>query len=489
MICVSYTRSVSNTLAVESPNNAIGRQNEAIAAYVKKKGWRLTEKYSDRRRDPDDETQFLKMKQDAIDRKFECIVVSSFSFCGKKYRTSVDLFKNVFYPAGVHFAVVQDDFCSAEATEEELKAYFRKAVHEFRSANASKICARFDERTAYKQYGYVRIGEEEMEIDPEAAEVVREIFRLSCEGKSTGEIARLLNERGVETHKAYRRRKAGLTEKETNNTWNATIIAVTLDNRLYLGEWDRCIRGETVKLKCPPLVSREVFEGTTRARMRKKMASQPTRAHVKKSVYMGKIVDLESQRTLHVYTSLTDGSRSYGFKDQTAADLALQPHMILCSELDRQVAEQLEQEKRKAETAVKRLSEDRTKLEKEDRLSVFQNQATVLFMQMAALEEQHVYQAEKEMDGQRLEKIKNLDAQFQKCIDRIKEINLLYSEDNPWISLYSSLKPGYEVMREMSNQYIEKISVYRFQRAILTPFHKDWYDKLPGEWFSDLEVN
>ena len=31
MICVSYTRSMSNTLAVESPNNAIGQQNEAIA--------------------------------------------------------------------------------------------------------------------------------------------------------------------------------------------------------------------------------------------------------------------------------------------------------------------------------------------------------------------------------------------------------------------------------------------------------------------------
>ena len=91
MICVSYTRSLSNNLAVESPNNAISLQNETIAAFLKRKGWKLAGKYTDRKHDREDETSFLKMKQDGLDRQFECVVFSSLFYCGKKLAQSQNL--------------------------------------------------------------------------------------------------------------------------------------------------------------------------------------------------------------------------------------------------------------------------------------------------------------------------------------------------------------------------------------------------------------
>ena len=47
MIVVSYTRVVS---AIEEPLS-IREQNEHIAEYIKKKGWKLSKKYSDRKDD------------------------------------------------------------------------------------------------------------------------------------------------------------------------------------------------------------------------------------------------------------------------------------------------------------------------------------------------------------------------------------------------------------------------------------------------------
>ena len=57
MICVSYTRAIPNIKNMNAPRNAIGEQNEIICAYVKKKKWKLIEKYSDRKQDRNEESR------------------------------------------------------------------------------------------------------------------------------------------------------------------------------------------------------------------------------------------------------------------------------------------------------------------------------------------------------------------------------------------------------------------------------------------------
>ena len=105
---------------------------------MKARGWKLSGKYSDRKSDREDETAFLKMKQDGMDRKFECVVFSSLFYCGKTLTSATDLLGHVFYPAGIHFAVAEDDFCSADVTAEEVDAYIKKVRHEYRARNSSR---------------------------------------------------------------------------------------------------------------------------------------------------------------------------------------------------------------------------------------------------------------------------------------------------------------------------------------------------------------
>lgn len=66
MRCVSYTRTVSCMENGEIPKDIISQQNQRIQDYIKKRGWTLGKKYSDRKKDVYEETAYLQMKMDAI---------------------------------------------------------------------------------------------------------------------------------------------------------------------------------------------------------------------------------------------------------------------------------------------------------------------------------------------------------------------------------------------------------------------------------------
>lgn len=93
---------------------------------------------------------------------------------------------------------------------------------------------------SFAPYGYVKSPEDKHKLipDPEAAEVVRRIFTLAAEGKKYKEIARILNEAGVETCLDYqkshgRERKHG-TEIKVHQ-WSATTVMDILYSEVYIG--------------------------------------------------------------------------------------------------------------------------------------------------------------------------------------------------------------------------------------------------------------
>ena len=57
-------------------------------------------------------------------RKFDAVVVDSIFRCGRTLPFAIEALQRTFYPLGIQFAVVEDDFCSAEKTAEEVAEYF-----------------------------------------------------------------------------------------------------------------------------------------------------------------------------------------------------------------------------------------------------------------------------------------------------------------------------------------------------------------------------
>lgn len=112
---VSYTRSISSRIGEENPSNTIAEQNERIARYLKKCGCSVSEKYSDRRRTAEATEGFDKLVQDGMARKFDAVVVDSIFRCGRTLPFAIEALQRTFYPLGIQFAVVEDDFCSMRA--------------------------------------------------------------------------------------------------------------------------------------------------------------------------------------------------------------------------------------------------------------------------------------------------------------------------------------------------------------------------------------
>ena len=490
MICVSYTRAVPNVQNMNAPRNAIGEQNEMISAYLKTKRWKLSEKYSDRKQDRKDETAFLEMKRAGMNRKFDCVVFGSIFFCGRRLLSATDLLWRVFYPAGVHFAVAEDDFCSAEATLEEVDAYLQKKIGEYRGKVAYRMNEEFFEGTAYRRYGYVRIAKDQLAIDQEPAEVIREVFDLFCDGISVKEIAEILNVGEIETCAAYRWRASGGRYKYNHSVWTKHMVSNILQNRLYTGEWYQCIGDERILLSCPPIIGQEQFNKAQelfkqRAAVRyKEEWEKPYR------VFGNKAFDQETDWPLTVHINKKDGSRMFRFKYPAPAVHLYEKLSLSCSETEMKVGGQLKIQKEMADHALAMLETEEAAAWKETMISPIRAVANVLFAKMLELEGQIVIPGDlKEAEEPLMEELKKLDKDLQVQFGKIEEIQQLFSRKNPWMLLYSSYNIQDGVDEKIVNRYVDKVMVYRFRDIKMIPYHQEWFQRLPYQWFEEWEEN
>lgn len=92
-------------------------------------------------------------------------------------------------------------------------------------------------------FGYVINKERKLDIDPQAAPVVQEIFKLSNDGKTVKEIYNIMNERKV--------------TRSNGKALRYNAIRYILSNRVYIGEYHHM--GVVIENSVPPLVSEELF--------------------------------------------------------------------------------------------------------------------------------------------------------------------------------------------------------------------------------------
>lgn len=184
MRCVSYTRTTSCKEGGKIPADIIKQQDQHIQEYLKKQGWTLSAKYCDRKKDTEENTAFEELTKDGIDRKFDMVVVDSIDRCSRTISCADDVLVKTFVPAGIHFAVVQDEFISIRKTKEELYEYIKKARYEAVQLKGMREYAVREQLEGLytvhdEKYGYILSDDRrELLIDEEAAVVVREIFQM-----------------------------------------------------------------------------------------------------------------------------------------------------------------------------------------------------------------------------------------------------------------------------------------------------------------------
>lgn len=345
---VSYTRSISSRIGEENPSNTIAEQNERIARYLKKLGCNVSEKYSDRKRTAEATEGFDKLVQDGMARKFDAVVVDSIFRCGRTLPFAIEALQRTFYPLGIQFAVVEDDFCSADKTAEEVAEYFNgKTIDKIRSEFITNRQNHFEEGTlTHRQakYGYALSEDHRnLVLNPESAQVVKLIFQMYLEDMKIPEIARALDAQGVPSPQIQMAKKK---RSRTKIKWPDSTIRSILKNPLYIGKCTLTLAKAKRELEVPAIVSETEFQ---KAQKKLESTRLPSRkkARKKPNLLFKKIYDKESGKGLLCRTSEDESQQIYSF-DKGYRCFSGKAPFIESEKIFREILSALEKEKMQA---------------------------------------------------------------------------------------------------------------------------------------------
>ncbi len=160
----------------------------------------------------------------------------------------VGYYMDTYFPdRDIRFIAVNDNIDSDEG-ESEI-APFKNVLNEFYARDISKKCrssyrisGSTGEPLAPPRYGYIKSPDNPKKwiIDPGAAQVVRNIFKMALEGKNNETIARILQERKVLIPTAYWQekgiRKGGKVTQPNKYKWCKTTVTKILTQQEYCGD-------------------------------------------------------------------------------------------------------------------------------------------------------------------------------------------------------------------------------------------------------------
>lgn len=247
-ITALYCR-LSRDDGTESESNSIGNQKKLLSQKAKEMGLTDTKYYVD---DGYTGTNFNRPGfQQLIDDieigLVSAVMVKDLSRLGRDY-VSVGNYTDSYFPEhNIRFIAVNDAIDSDEG-ESEI-APFKNILNEMYARDISKkirsshrLRGSMGEPLSQPPYGYMKSPENKKKwiIDPEAATVVKSIFKMCLDGKGNETIARELQESEVLIPMAYWRSKGlnrGGKKTQTNPyKWCKTTIQKILSQQEYCGD-------------------------------------------------------------------------------------------------------------------------------------------------------------------------------------------------------------------------------------------------------------
>ena len=332
-ITALYCR-LSRDDGTESESNSIGNQKKLLSQKAKEMGLTDTKYYVD---DGYTGTNFNRPGfQQLIDDieigLVSAVMVKDLSRLGRDY-VSVGNYTDSYFPEhNVRFIAVNDAIDSDEG-ESEI-APFKNILNEMYARDISKkirsshrLRGSMGEPLSQPPYGYTKSPENKKKwiIDPEAATVVKSIFKMCLDGKGNETIARELQENEVLIPMAYWRSKGlnrGGKKTQTNPyKWCKTTIRKILSQQEYCGDiinfktYSKSFKNKTryenskenwavFKDVNEPIIDRETFE-TVQKFISKTKRRAPKKENGERSIFNGLVYcgDCHSKMRYHTNTS------------------------------------------------------------------------------------------------------------------------------------------------------------------------------------------
>ena len=231
-------------------SNSIQNQKMYLEEYARQKGLRNIRHFYD---DGYSGTNFNRpgfaaLLEEIEAGRVETLVVKDLSRFGRNY-LQVGYYTEILFPKkGVRFIAINNSVDSANPTDNDLTPFLNIMNEWYAKDTSNKIKAVFKSRmekglrcSGSIPYGYKRTKDDKQQllVDEPAAEVVRRIFRLACQGIGTTAIAEMLTADKVLIPAAYAAKTSpeNCRHKEVIDPyrWSATTVGYILDRQEYLG--------------------------------------------------------------------------------------------------------------------------------------------------------------------------------------------------------------------------------------------------------------
>jgi len=228
---------------------SIQNQKTMLLQYAAEQNWKVFDLYSD-----DDYTgadrnrpQFQRLLQDARQRKFNIVLCKTQSRFTRELELVETYIHGLFPLWGIRFVSIVDHGDTENRGNKKSRQIIGLVNEWYLEDMSENIrCVLTNRRKngfhigSFALYGYQKdpANKGKLLIDPEAAEVVREIFSLYAQGYGKTAIARHLNARGIPNPTEYKRQK-GLRyqspNSENSTLWKYATISHMLTNEMYIG--------------------------------------------------------------------------------------------------------------------------------------------------------------------------------------------------------------------------------------------------------------
>ena len=252
LITALYCR-LSRDDGTDAESNSISNQKSLLSRYAQEHGYTHPQFYVDDGWSGANfnRPSFQRMINDIEEGKIGTVIVKDMSRFGRDY-LNVGLYTEIRFPeAGIHFIAINDGVDSDSASSNDFTPfrnimnewYCRDISKKIRSSLRAKV-ASGKHTNARVPYGYYIKGDHQNWIvDEEAAETIREIFRLFISGLSMRQIVLRLNQQGIDPPNRHRLKIGMVSQKEYDNFlrkdvpegWRVTAITTILDRYEYCG--------------------------------------------------------------------------------------------------------------------------------------------------------------------------------------------------------------------------------------------------------------
>ena len=232
-------------------SESIQNQKSMLLQYAMEQGFELYQIYSDEDYSGIDRNRpaFNAMIQAASEHKFDVVLAKTQSRFTRDMELVEKYLHGKFIEWGIRFIAVVDHVDTGDTANKksrQINGLINEWYLEDLSANVRSVLDHKRKEGQYiasfALYGYQKdpAAKGRLQIDPEAAEVVRRIFALALSGVGAHKIAQILNEEGVPSPTAYKQQNGEhyqLSRKTPcESLWSSGTIYQMLHNQTYAGD-------------------------------------------------------------------------------------------------------------------------------------------------------------------------------------------------------------------------------------------------------------